>query len=149
MPDILHLLKIQALPERVYQALTTAQGIRDWWTRDADLDSQIGGAGEFRFYQGRVVATVKIDELEPPARVAWMTVACSLPSWDGTKITFDLRRDGSDTVIRFAHRGFEQAGDDYASTTTGWGYYLLSLRRYLETGEGAPHPNDDFARVTC
>jgi uncharacterized protein YndB with AHSA1/START domain len=43
MPDIMHLIKIHASPERIYQALTTAEGIRNWWTRDAVLDSKIGG----------------------------------------------------------------------------------------------------------
>jgi len=33
-------------------------------------------------------------------------------------------------------------------TTTGWGFYLVSLQQYLETGTGAPHPDIDFARVT-
>jgi len=48
MPDIMHLITIRASPERVYQALTTADD-GNWWTRDADLDAQIGGTGEFRF----------------------------------------------------------------------------------------------------
>ena len=52
MPDILHRLTIHAPPERVFEALTTAEGIRNWWTRDADLDARIGGAGEFCFYGG-------------------------------------------------------------------------------------------------
>jgi hypothetical protein len=30
MPDIMHLIKIRAAPEQVYQALTTAEGIRNW-----------------------------------------------------------------------------------------------------------------------
>jgi len=42
MPDIMHLIKIRVSPERVYEALTTAEGIRNWWTRDAVLDSKIG-----------------------------------------------------------------------------------------------------------
>ena len=42
MPDIMHLIKIRVSPERVYQAITTAEGIRNWWTRDAVLDSRIG-----------------------------------------------------------------------------------------------------------
>jgi uncharacterized protein YndB with AHSA1/START domain len=50
MPDIMHLVKIHASPERVSQALTTAEGSRNWWTRDAVLDSKIGGTGEFSFW---------------------------------------------------------------------------------------------------
>lgn len=46
--------------ERVYQALTTAEDIRNWWTRDAVLDSKIGGTGEFRFYEGKFVTKIKL-----------------------------------------------------------------------------------------
>ena len=53
MPDIMHFIKTHASPERVHQALTTVEGIRNWRTRDADLDSKIGGTGEFRFYEGK------------------------------------------------------------------------------------------------
>jgi uncharacterized protein YndB with AHSA1/START domain len=147
MPDIMHLLKIQASPERVYQALTTPKGIRGWWTRDSDLDSHVGGTGEFRFRGGKVVTGVRIAELEPQSRVRWKTIASSMPEWNGTTITFDLRAEGNDTLLRFTHRGFAQADDSYARTTTGWGYYLVSLQQYLETGKGAPDPGVDFARV--
>ena len=148
MPDIMHLIKINASSERVYQALTTAEGIRNWWTRDAELDSRIGGTGEFRFsHGGTVVTKVRVEALNPPVRVGWETISSFRPEWDGTTITFDLRAEGSDTVLSFAHRGFEQAGEIYALTTTGWGYYLVSLQQYLETGKGAPSPDIDFARV--
>jgi len=30
MPDLGHLIKIRATPERVYQAITTADSIRNW-----------------------------------------------------------------------------------------------------------------------
>ena len=43
-------LKIQAPRDRVYQAIATGEGIRNWWTRDASLDPSLGGAGEFGFY---------------------------------------------------------------------------------------------------
>lgn len=135
MPDIMHLIKIRVSPERIYQALTTAEGIRNWWTRDADLDSQIGGTGEFRFsYKGTVVTKVRVEELKPPTRVVWKTISSFRPEWSGTTITFDLRSEGNDTILSFAHRGFEEADEIYALTTTGWGYYLVSLQQYLETG---------------
>ncbi len=49
MPDIMHTLKIKTSPDQVYRAIATAEGIRDWWTRDAALDPKVGGAGEFGF----------------------------------------------------------------------------------------------------
>jgi uncharacterized protein YndB with AHSA1/START domain len=147
MPAIMHLVRIGAPPERVYEALATEEGIRNWWTRDAFLDPELGGTGEFRFHGGRSVTKVSVDELEPPLRVVWRTTSSFRPEWEGTTITFDLRAEGSDTVLSFAHRGFRQAGEVYALTTTGWGHYLAGLQRYLETGNGAPSPNIDRARV--
>lgn len=148
MPDIMHRIRIHASAERVYQALTAAEGIRSWWTHHAVLESNVGGIGEFRFYEGKGITTVQIDELEPAARVSWKTISANAPGgWDGTTITFDLRAEGSDTVLAFAHRGFQRADEGYALVNTGWAYYLVSLQQYLETGQGAPHPDIDFARI--
>lgn len=146
MPDIMHLITIRVSPEQVYQALATPEGIRNWWTHDAVLDSKIGGTGEFCFYERQRVTKVGVTELVPPVRMAWRTIASNI-GWDGTTIAFELRPEGRDTVLRLAHRGFPQADDLYARTTTGWAYYLVSLQQYLETGKGAPHPEVDFARM--
>lgn len=69
------------------------------------------------------------------------------PEWEGTTIAFDLQSEGSDIVLGFAQRGFAYADDGYALTTTGWAYYHVSLQQYLETGQGASHPDVDFARL--
>ena len=148
MHDILHLLRIHAAPERVYQALTTAEGIHNWWTREAELDSRIGGAGEFRFYEGKGITRVRVDELEPSRRVGWTTISANAPGgWDGTRISFDLQAEGDDTVLSFAHRGFREAGEGFALVNTGWAYYLVSLQHYLESGRGWPQQEKNFAHV--
>ena len=139
MHDIMHLIKIHASSERVYQAITTADGIRQWWTRDAAIEAKVGAAGEFEFYGKRFVAKVTIEELNPTTRVRWK-VANS--AWQGNDIEFNLKADGNVTTIIFAHRGFPRADEAYASATTRWGFYLLSLKRYLQTGKGTPNPDD-------
>jgi len=78
--------------------------------------------------------------------VRWKTIRSTVPGWDSTTITFDLSGDGGDTVLSFAHRGFERADERHAMTTTGWPYYLIGLKRYLEVGKGAPHPDDSDHR---
>jgi len=69
-------------------------------------------------------------------------------AWDGKEVEFALRPNGGNTVLAFAHRGFKQADDKYASTNTRWGFYLLSLKRYLETAKVRPTPmiltSEDF-----
>ena len=149
MPDIMHYITIKAPPDQIYRALTDAEGIRNWWTRDADLASSVGGEGDFRFgsYGGGQATKVRVEQLLPAQRVVWRTVASFRPEWIGTTIEFDLQATPEGTVLRFAHRGFQQADDTYALCTTGWGYYLVSLQQYMQTGKGAPSPDIDFARV--
>ncbi|MDQ2860386.1 MAG: SRPBCC domain-containing protein [Pseudomonadota bacterium] len=137
--DIIDGVEIHAPPERVYEALTTADGVRAWWMRDADLEPRIGGAGEFRF-QGHELATkVSVEDLAPPARVAWRVTASQHPEWVGTTISFDLRPEAGGAALAFAQRGYAEAGDCYALCTTGWTHYLASLKAYVETGKGDPH----------
>ena len=139
MQDIMYLIKIHAPSERVYQAITTADGIRQWWTRDAAIEPKVGAAGEFGFNGKRFVAKITVEELNPVTRVRWK-VANS--AWQGNDIEFNLKADGNDTTLLFAHRGFPRADEGYASATTRWGFYLLSLKRYLQAGKGTPNPDD-------
>ena len=139
MPDIMHLIKIHASSERVYEAITTADGIRQWWTRDAAIEPKVGAAGEFGFNGKRFVTKVTVEELTPVTRVRWK-VANS--AWQGNDIEFNLKTDGNDTTLLFAHRGFPRADEGFASATTRWGFYLFSLKRYLQTGKGTPNPDD-------
>lgn len=148
MPDIMHFLRIQADPARVFGAIATADGVRNWWTRDADLDERAGGEGKFRFYGGKTATRVRVDTLTPPESVGWTVTESNAPGgWPGTTIRFDLTPDAGGTVLRFAHRGYAEANDGYAIVTTGWAYFLVSLRRYAETGQGAPAPDVDFMRM--
>lgn len=142
MSEIMHLIKIRGAQDKVYQAVSTAEGIRNWWTRDAALEPKIGGAGEFGFYGHRLVIKVRVAELTPPAHIAWDEVSSTGGGFDGTTISFDLKSDEGITSLLFAHRGFKTGADNIASATTRWGFYLLSLKRYLESGKGSPNPED-------
>src|SRR5262249_51239177 len=49
MVDLHHNVPINAAPEKVFTAIATQEGMRGWWTRDATLDSKVGGKAEFGF----------------------------------------------------------------------------------------------------
>lgn len=148
MADILHLIKINAARERVYQAITTAEGIRQWWTRDVDLDSKAGGHGEFRFAAGTRITKVRIEELKPFFRAVWKPLAAPIPAWLDTKIEFELNaEEDNSTTLRFSQCGFKQTDDLFAMVNTAWAVFLISLKEYLETGKGTPHPGDVLSRA--
>jgi len=146
MADIRHQVEIKTDQEKTYAALTTAEGIRSWWTDNADLDEQVGGAGIFRFHYDQTVETVvRIADLQAPALVCWAVTSSFRPEQDGTVIRFELCREGSGTLVDFSHTGFERADETFELMNKGWAYYLVSLKRYLETGKGAPSPHVDFS----
>jgi hypothetical protein len=103
----------------------------------------VDAGGEFGFNGRGFVAKITVEELNPTTRVRWKVANAA---WDGRDIEFDFKADGNDATVLFAHRGFPRADEGYASATTRWGFYLLSLKRYLETGKGTPNPEDEALR---
>ncbi len=43
MPDILHRVGIKTTPGKVFEALTTIEGLAHWWISDTAGDAQQGG----------------------------------------------------------------------------------------------------------
>lgn len=132
MPEIMHLVRLDASPAAVFDAISTARGIRRWWTDDVDMEARKGGAGQVRFYGGSKVTELSVRNIVPPSRLVWDVSASFRPEWIGTEITFDLAADGEGTKLLFAHRGYPSADEAYALCTTGWGIYLGRLKALLE-----------------
>jgi uncharacterized protein YndB with AHSA1/START domain len=140
MPDILHKIDIKASPDETYRALTTLEGLAGWWTSTTQGNSKTGGTIQFRFGpQGGF--DMKVLELEPATRVLWQVVD-GPEEWIGTKVRFDLRRDGDFTAVLFKHQGWKEPVEFMHHCSTKWATYLLSMKSLLESGRGAPYPND-------
>ncbi len=138
MAEILHQLTIAADPEAVYEALTTEDGLANWWTRDATAETRQGGTAVFGFNRHGVVFTMTIDELEPGSKLVWRCTA-GPDEWVGTQVTFALSRTPDRTRVDFRHEGWERTDGMLPRCSFDWARYLLSLKSYLETGEGRPH----------
>ncbi|WP_033818019.1 SRPBCC domain-containing protein [Kitasatospora sp. MBT63] len=138
MVDILHRVGIIAPPEKVYEALTTVDGLAAWWTADTSGDTD--GVLAFRF--GEVGGfDMKVLELRPDTGVRWEVVD-GPAEWIGTTVSFDLTQDGQWTIVMFAHRGWREPVEFMNHCSTKWATFLMSLKSLLETGTGAPHPHD-------
>ncbi|MCH0562232.1 SRPBCC domain-containing protein [Streptomyces sp. MUM 2J] len=138
MVDILHRVGIAAPPEKVYEALTTVEGLAGWWT----TDTSGSGDGVLRFRFGDVGGfDMKVLDLQPNTRVLWEVVA-GPAEWIGTTVAFDLSRDGEWTIVLFAHEGWREPVEFMNHCSTKWAVFLMSLKSMVETGAGAPHPHD-------
>jgi uncharacterized protein YndB with AHSA1/START domain len=141
MPDILHKVGIKSVsPDEVYQALTTCEGLSAWWTDNTRGESKVGGVLQFRFGDAGGF-DMKVLELDLTKRVVWQVVD-GPEEWIGTRITFDLSKDGDYIILLFKHQGWKEPGELMHHCSTKWAVFLMSLKSLLETGKGAPYPND-------
>lgn len=142
MADILHRVGVRsATPEKVYEALTTVDGLAGWWTDETTGSGDLGGVLQFRFYGGNGGADMEVVDLRPGELVVWRVVD-GPAEWIGTTIEFRLAQEDDYTVVLFAHRGWKEPVEFMHHCSTRWGVFLLSLKSLVETGEGAPAPKD-------
>jgi uncharacterized protein YndB with AHSA1/START domain len=140
MVDILHRVGIaDASPDEVYAALTTIDGLAGWWTVETTGVPDVGGTLEFRFPQGGFDMLVR--EQVPGKRVLWEVVE-GPPEWVGTTVRWDLTQVDGYTIVLFGHEGWREPVDFMAHCSTKWATFLMSLKQLLETGTGAPAPDD-------
>jgi uncharacterized protein YndB with AHSA1/START domain len=139
MPDILHRVGIAAEPTRIFEALTTVEGIRNWWHQDTQGDASEGGAFQFRSNRLEVIHA-------DPNLVTWR-YSGPAEEWLPTEITFRLEwRDGQ-TFVVFKHAGWREPVEFMHHCSTKWATFLLSLKDYIEHGEGQPQPRDTKIEV--
>jgi uncharacterized protein YndB with AHSA1/START domain len=144
MFEILHRVGIKAPLSRVYEALSTPEGVAAWWTRDTTGGRKAGEIVVTKFYaDGALLGSfdLRIVEADPASRFAWQVVE-GPPEWLQTTITFDLKREDGFTVILFKHSGWKEPGEFMHHCSTKWATFLMSLKSYVETGGGQPSPDD-------
>jgi len=140
MADILHRVGVEhSSPQRVYDALSTLDGLSGWWAEKTTGDTDPGGVIEFRFGPGGI--DMKVVELDPGRLVRWEVVG-GPEEWIGTEVRFDIRQDGDWTIVLFRHEGWREPVEFMSHCSTKWATYLVSLKQLLETGTGAPDPRD-------
>ena len=144
MVDILHRVGIKSSLKDTYEALSTREGLAAWWTTNTQGESKVGGVLKFRFSsEGKEIGgfDMNVLELEPNKRVLWEVVE-GPAEWIGTRISFDLRQEGEYSIVLFKHQGWREPVEFMHHCSTKWAIFLMSLKSFLETGRGAPAPED-------
>lgn len=139
--DILHRVGIKSASSLndVYTALATRDGLAAWWTTDTQGENTVGGVIQFRFPEGGF--DMKVLELRPAERVLWEVVD-GPEEWIGTTVSFDLKQEGDYAIVLFKHQGWREPVEFMYHCSTKWATFLMSLKSLVETGKGAPSPND-------
>ncbi|TGK30998.1 SRPBCC domain-containing protein [Leptospira gomenensis] len=148
MNGIYHKIGIHAGALEVIQALTTKKGLASWWTRQVEGPFSNGSSapGEsIRFDFDKGSFEMKVKELAP-ARVLWECVS-GPEDWIGSHVDFSLSQSASPdgkamTLVHFRHQDWKRESEFTAHCSMKWATFLLSLKNFMEVGEGRPAPDD-------
>lgn len=137
-----HQVGIAASPREVFEHLTNRDKLALWWTTDTrGSGANVGDTLEFWFKD--FCQKFRVEELEAGKRVAWKAPkGQGSDEWEGTEVTFDLRKEDKQTFVQFHHSGWREASDFQGHCSTRWAIFLLSLKDVLERGKGRPFPYD-------
>lgn len=138
-PAIVYTIYIAATPEKVWQALTTAEFSRQYFSGFAiEADLRIGGAFVARAPDGSVHIGGEVLECDPPRKltVTWNVNWPALVEKLGpTLVTYLIEPAGDAVKLTMLQSHDRDIGDDILSGgREGWPAILSSLKSVLETG---------------
>ncbi len=139
MPDVLLEVIVEAPIDTVYKAITDEAGLSGWWTTNSKAQAKEGTTSEFTFPGGFVIK-MQVDKLDKANNAVKWTAVQGAPDWDGTHVTWALTSVENGTKVVLGHRNYASYEGSYASTAYNWAWFLTSLKKYVETGEGTPVP---------
>ena len=166
MPNIHHAVLIGAPVEKVYDAITTEEGLSGWWTPHTVARAAINSVAHFPFGD-HYFKEMKITALIPFELVKWNCIQ-GAEEWMGTTISFKLRpynkgmllqtypemqgqaeqqRNGEGTLLIFHHNDWKEYTGMFAECSYTWALFLTSLKLLCETGKGRPWPGQHRVEV--
>src|SRR5262245_36184712 len=123
--------------QKVWAALTTAEGLGTWFGNQATIDLRPGGAAQMKWDHGHT-ADMRIERVEEPSVFGFTWHIYGLPEDDPrrTYVEFTLEPVGAGTRLTVVESGFAQLPDDayrksFDGNTEGWASELAELVEYL------------------
>jgi uncharacterized protein YndB with AHSA1/START domain len=136
---LMHSVTIKSEADKIYEAISTGDGLASFWTTDSQAEPQVGSIARFGF--GGPVLEMKVAELKPGKLVRWSTHS-GFPGWENTTVSWEIvaAKDGGQELL-FSHEGWpvEVPQGELASVNYTWGQVVGKLKSYAETGKPDPY----------
>jgi uncharacterized protein YndB with AHSA1/START domain len=142
MPNIHQELLIAASVEKVYEALTTQEGLSGWWAPGTTAKPEVGSVARFPFGPD-YHKEMKIEVLERPSRVQWKCIEGD-KEWIGTTLTFQLHGQDSATVQKSHPEASGQLRNPDGTTGTLLHFAQDNWRAYTPTFAECSYTWDGF-----
>ena len=125
--------------ETVWNALTTADGIREWFGDEAEIDLTPGGEARFGWTEyGASAHAIVVDVTRPRFfSYRWTATGSERADTDpSTLVEFTLTGTDEGTTVSVRESGFallppEIAEDNLRENTSGWSSEMQDLHDYL------------------
>jgi uncharacterized protein YndB with AHSA1/START domain len=139
-PAIVYTIYIASTPQQVWQALTSAEFSRKYFSGNAvEVDLRVGGAYIVRTPDGALHISGEVIECDPPRKltvtfnVNWPALIDKLGP---TLVTYEIEPAGDVTRLTLLQSHDRPLSDDILSGgRQGWPAILSSLKSLLETGK--------------
>ena len=139
-PAIVYTIYIASTPAKVWQALTSAEFSRQYFSGHAvEVDLRVGGAYVMRRPDGALHISGEVIECDPPRRltvtfnVNWPELVEKLGP---TLVTYEIEQAGEAVRLTMLQSQDRELGADILSGgRSGWPAILSSLKSVLETGK--------------
>jgi len=135
---LVHQVNVKSTPEKIYKAISTAEGLGAFWTSESKAEPKVGSIASFGF--GGPTQRMRVDELVPGKRVRWTGLA-DFPNWGDTTVSWDISpAESGETSVTFRHANWPEtvSQDDLGSINYTWGLIVERLKQYAETGKANP-----------
>src|SRR4030081_896183 len=139
-PAIVDTVYIAATPEKVWQALTSAEFSRKYFFGNAvEVDLRVGGAYIVRTPDGSLHISGEVIECDPPRKLT-VTFNVNWPmlieKLGPTLVTYEIEPAGNAVRLTLTKAHDRPLDDDILEGgRQGWPAILSSLKSLLETGE--------------
>ncbi|MDY7085358.1 MAG: SRPBCC domain-containing protein [Actinomycetota bacterium] len=131
-------LEIAHPVDKVWAALTTAEGLGTWFGHRAEVDLRVGGEAKLAWDSGDT-ATLTIERVEPTTVFGYTWPIHGLPDGDPrrTYVEFTLAPSAGGTTLTMVESGFAQLPEAehktaFSGNTGGWTNELGELVAYLD-----------------
>jgi uncharacterized protein YndB with AHSA1/START domain len=139
-PAIVYTIYIAATPEKVWQALTSAEFSRKYFFGNTvEVDLKVGGAYVVRTPDGSLHISGEVIECDPPRKLT-VTFNVNWPELieklGPTLVSYQIEPAGDAVRLTMTESHDRPLSDDILSGgRSGWPAILSSLKSLLETGE--------------
>lgn len=146
--DFTTTILVDQSPQQVFNAITN---VREWWSENIEgSTSRLND--EFSYhYKDIHKCRIKLTEVIPDKKVVWLVLenyfdfTKDKSEWTGTKIIFEISRQGNKTQLRFTHEGLVPEYECYDVCSSAWSSYINgSLLSLITTGKGLTSQKEEI-----